>query len=391
MGVLRQFRRAFRRGLSAQDDRSPHRRVVSLSPDGREVGRVLLSYVIDPFLASPGEDASNAHTHHWESLQIAQTFLDRGYCVDVVSYLNHRFVPQQPYRFLVAARTDLQRLSQYLPSDCVKVAHLDTAHWIVNNAAAYDRLLGLQLRKQVSLTDPKLVESNLAIECADLGTVLGNDYTLETYRYAGKPLYRIPISAPAVYDWPTGKDFDVCRNRFVWFGSAGFVHKGLDLVLDAFAGLPGHHLTVCGPLDQEPEFCSAYRRELYDTPNIHAHGWIDVESESFHGLMRNTLGLIYPTCAEGGGGSAISCMHAATIPILPREASVDLGAGGVVLDNCSVERVQAVVRDLAHRPADELEGLARSAWEQARNHHTRPAFAQAFAGFVDDVLLPVQA
>ena len=349
-----------------------------------------MSYVIDPFLADPGEAASNAHTHHWESLQIAQTFLDRGYGVDVVSYLNRWFVPQRPYRFLIAARTDLERLSQYLPSDCVKVAHLDTAHWIVNNAAAYDRLLGLQRRKQVSLTDPKLVEANRAIECADLGTVLGNAYTSDTYRYAGKPLYRLPISAPAAYDWPAGKDFDACRNRCVWFGSAGFVHKGLDLVLDAFAGLPDHQLTVCGPLDQEPAFCAAYRRELYETPNIHAHGWIDVDSESFHKLMRQTLGLVYPTCAEGGGGSAISCMHAATIPVLPRESSVDLGSGCVELDSCSVERVQALVRDLSARPAVELEGLARSAWEQARKNHTRPAFARAFANFVDEVLLPVQ-
>ena len=32
------------------------------------------------------------------------------------------------------------------------------------------------------------------------------------------------------------------------------VHKGLDLVLEAFAGMPEYHLTVCGPVAKEKDF-----------------------------------------------------------------------------------------------------------------------------------------
>lgn len=390
MNIMRRLRRMVSGKPASGGWNAFVRRVVSLEPQGATVGRILLSYITDPFLAGDGAAPSNTHTHHWESRQIAQTFLDRGYGVDVIHYLNRWFVPEHPYHFLVSARTDLQRLAGHLPPDCIKLAHLDTAHWIANNTAAYQRLLSVQQRRRVTLNDPKLVEPNLGIDHADVGTVLGNDYTIDTYRYAGKPLHRIPISAPAVYDWPKDKDFDACRNRYLWFGSSGFVHKGLDLVLEAFAGLPEHHLTVCGPLDQEPEFCAAYHRELRQTPNIDAHGWIDVESEDFMRLMRQSVGLVYPSCAEGGGGSVISCMHAATIPLITHETSVDLGPGCVRLEDISVRGIQTAVRALSIRPAEGLETLARAAWVQAREHHTQAEFARAFAEFVDRVLLPMR-
>jgi hypothetical protein len=71
----------------------------------------------------------------------------------------------------------------------------------------------------------------------------GNDFTIGTFRYAGKPIYRLPIICPTS-PWPQDKDHGACRKCFLWFGSQGFLHKGLDLVLEVFAGLPDHHLTV---------------------------------------------------------------------------------------------------------------------------------------------------
>ena len=68
--------------------------------------------------------------------------------------------------------------------------------------------------------------------------------------------------------WPDQKDFDRCRNSFLWFGSNALVHKGLDRVLEAFAEMPEYHLTVCGPIHEERDFLATYHRELFDTPNI---------------------------------------------------------------------------------------------------------------------------
>ena len=126
----------------------------------------------------------------------------------------------------------------------------------------------------------------------------GNEFTLNTYSYANKPIYRVPISTTVLYSWPEEKDFEACRKRFLWLGSGGLVRKGLDLVLDAFAEMPEYDLTVCGPIQRERDFEKAYYKELYQTPNIHTVGWVDIASPEFIEITNNCIGLIYPSCLK---------------------------------------------------------------------------------------------
>lgn len=379
----------FLRALKTRVSSDRNHRSVSLPPKNNPRGRVLLSYIIDPFLLRPGDAISNQHTHYWESAEIARLFLQRDYAIDVISYRNTWFMPKHAYDVFISARTNLQQIAERLNPNCIKIAHLDTAHWVANNRAAYGRLNDLKERRGIVLHDPKLIEKNWAIEHADIATVLGNDYTLETYRYAKKPIYRIPISTPAVYEWPEDKNFSDCRMNFIWFGSAGFVHKGLDLVLEAFAGLPDHRLTVFAPLEAEPRFCRAFHRELYETANINAYGWIDVESVSFQNQMDNAIGLVYPSCAEGGGGSVLTCMHAGVIPIVTRSASVDLNGAGVELCQCSVGAIRAAIESISAEPAQKLRALSLAAWNQARANHTRERFSGTYGHFIDTVITPM--
>jgi len=359
--------------------------VVSLKPKTQAVGNVLMGFIIEPFLRPPGEPISTAHTHDWESVQMAQTFLDMGYCVDVISYRNECFVPEKKYDIFVAARTNFERIAKLVNTDCIKIVHQDTAHWVHNNHAAYARLLELKRRRGLVLNSIRLIEQNWAMEYADYVTVLGNEFTIETYKYAKKPIYRIPISSPT-YPWLEVRDIDTCRHRFLWFGSSGFVHKGLDLVLEAFAAMPEFHLTVCGPIDRDCRFKEAYHQELYKTPNIHTEGWVDTEGRRFLDIAGSCIGVVYPSCAEGGGGAAITCMHAGLIPILSYEASVDVADFGVILRQSSVEEITAEVRRVAEMSAGECRKRSRQAWEYARRYHTRETFAVGYKAVIRKII-----
>ncbi|HUP41790.1 MAG TPA: glycosyltransferase, partial [Thermoanaerobaculia bacterium] len=237
------------------------------------------------------------------------------------------------------------------------------------------------------LPPERLIEENRAAEHADAVTVLGNEFTAGTYAFAGKPMYRVPISNPFPLPFPEGRDLAAARRRFLWFGSGGLVHKGLDLVLEAFAGAPELELTVCGPVAREPAFERAYWRELHRTANIRVAGWVDVAAEAFRELARSHLATVYPSCSEGGGGSVVTCMHAGLIPVVTREASVDVAPEyGVVLEEASVEGVRRAARSLAARPPDELRERARAAWAFARGRHTRELFAERYRGVVRELL-----
>ncbi|MCX7592790.1 MAG: glycosyltransferase [Fischerella sp.] len=362
-------------------------RVVSLKPEQPSQGNVLLSYRIEPFFLKPGEPLPNDHTWYWECRQIAQTFLDLGYCVDVIQFHNHKFIPQKDYAFFIDIRHRLEPLSKLLNQDCIKILHSDTAHILFHNTAELNRLLALQQRRGITLSPKRFEPSNLGIEHADCAVVLGNEFTINTFRYANKPIYRVPISTPEVYPWPEEKDFETCRKHFLWFGSGGFVHKGLDLVLDAFVEMPDYHLTICGPINQEKDFEQAFYKELYNTPNIHTFGWIDISSPKFIEIANSCVGIIYPSCSEGGGGCVITCMHAGLIPIVSYEASVDVHEDfGVTLKESSVAEIKNSIRAIANLPASKLKMMARNAWEYVRANHTREKFAESYRKTVDNII-----
>jgi glycosyltransferase involved in cell wall biosynthesis len=368
--------------------RSVERRVSSCKPaHPTNVGRVLVCYANQAFFLKRGQRIPDDHTNRWETWQIVQTFLGLGYHVDVINENNARFVPTRDYAIFVGNRTNFDRIAALLNDDCLKILHIDTCHWLFHNLAELRRLEEMRRRRGFLLPAQRTMAPNMAIEHADYGVAVGNQMTMSTYEYANKPLFRVPISNPVTYPWTDSKDFDAVRRRFVWLGSHGFVHKGLDLVLEAFTQLPEYELTVCGPLGADPPFREAYRRELYETPNIHTVGWIDVTGSDFLELANTSLGVVFASSSEGGSGAVISCMHAGLIPIVTYESAVDIDdTHGVMLADASIEQIRDAVQQLSMRDAGELRAMARRNWELARSRHTREVFAATYSSVIADIL-----
>jgi glycosyltransferase involved in cell wall biosynthesis len=352
-------------------------RLVTLKTSSRKQGDVLLSYMTAPVLFKSDHQLPHHHSNFWECRQIARTFLALGYDVDVIESDNKFFIPHKDYAVFVEHRFVLARIAGQLEKSCLKINHVDTAHPTFNNYAEAKRLYELQGRRGATLSSERLLKLNFAYENADCATVLGNDFTMSTY-LSDKPMIRTPISAPFVYPWPQHKNYDLCRNRFLWLGSGGLVHKGLDLVLEAFARMPEMDLVVCGPLDAEPAFTQAYRHELTELSNVVVAGFVDVGSAEFQSIAANCVGVISASCSEGGCGAVITAMHAGLIPIVSRESAVDVGQFGVTLPSSSVEDIVATVRTLAGLPTNELEERARTGWEHVRQHHTQASFAASY-------------
>jgi glycosyltransferase involved in cell wall biosynthesis len=362
-------------------------RCVTLRPsNGAPRGNVLIAYILDPFLLQPGQQISTAHTHHAESVLIAQAFLDLGYRVDIIDYHNRHFLPRTQYDFFVSARMHLETIAARLNHDCLKIAHLDTAHFLFNNAATYKRALALQQRRGFTCTSLRVFEHNLAIEHCDYAAVLGGEFCMSTYQYAGKPMYRLPVPTQRTYPLNPNKDFAKYHDQFLWFGSTGLVHKGLDLALETFAQSPNLHLTVGGRLDREKEFCRLYHTELYATSNIHAVGWIDVDSDKFIDLSNRLLAVVFPSCSESESCSVLTCMQAGLIPVVTRESGIDVQDFGVLLPEATVEAVRDSVEKLASLPADQLKEMSRKSWEYARENHSAEKYTEAYRAMISQIL-----
>jgi len=388
--VWSKIRRLARKATGILDSRDIHNtKVVSLQCSGEKKGHALLGYKIEPFV-SKGEELETLlknHTNNWESLQMAQTLRDLGYDVDVISYLNETFTPSKLYDLYINARTNFQRIGRRLNPDCIKVAHLETAHWLFNNCEALKRYLSLQRRRGVTLRTRKMIEENWAIESADCATMLGNDFTKSTYAYANKPIYTLPVPTVQVYPWHEDKDYQACRKSFVWLGSDALVNKGLDLVLEAYSDMPDFKLMVCGPIEKETDFRETFYKELYQTANIKTVGWVDISGQRFTELAKSCVGLIYPSCSEGQSGAVFTCLQAGLIPVVSYQSGADVHDFGIVLNDCGIEEIKRAVRSIAERPLDDLKEMSRRAWTFAREHNTREDYAEAFRSTIEQIIM----
>ena len=84
--------------------------------------------------------------------------------------------------------------------------------------------------------------------------------------------------------------------------------------------------------------------------------------------------VIHPTCAEGSPGSVIECMNQGLIPIVSREAAIDVDGFGILLDQCSIEEIVRVVRDVSQRPPEWCEDMSARTRDVAIAQFSETAF-----------------
>ncbi len=355
---------------------------VRLLPSGPVRGSVLLSYVTHPFTISKEELQQVPHTNPVECLELAEAFLCRGYAVDVIDAWNKTFIPARSYAFCVDIQNNLERLAPLLPPTCQTLFYVTGAHWLFQNHAEYERLVALRARRGYVLRPRRTVEPSRAPEIAQRMLGLGNAFIRQTYGPLGGTIHPLPLPASVSFSTPVQRADPSVRKRFLWIGGGGAVHKGLDLVLEAFASLPEYELTVCGPVAAETDFVAAYQKELFETPNIRAVGRINVRGPEFKALLERSVAVISPSCSEGTSGSVVTGMHGGLIPIVSRASGVEVGDFGVVLPEATVEAIVRAVRDVSALPEAELRRRSLATWEYAQAYHTRARFREEVRAFI---------
>jgi glycosyltransferase involved in cell wall biosynthesis len=358
--------------------------VVHMPATGKIKGNILLSYITEPFTKTHEEQFSTFHTNYWECYEMARLFSERGYAVDIINWNNHTFTPRKYYRVCIDIQSNLELL--HLPNDCRKVMHIVGSYSDFQNKIELKRLEVVRERRGIILSPHRQVAEAKDPGAADYLEGFGNKAVHATYARFSKPIVPIPISAVKLFDFPEHKDFRAARANFLWFGGGGAVLKGLDLVLEAFVQNPGLTLHVCGPVAAEKDFSVAYKKELYETANIHYHGRINVDSDLFKKVADACGALIYPAFSEGTSGSVVQAMHAGVAPILTPQAGIYEDADCIVIEEPTVDSISEAIRSFAALSSEEVYKKAHAAWAYARAHYTRESFSNAYANFIDDVL-----
>jgi len=359
-------------------------RVVHLKPKVTPRGNVLISFTTLPYL-DRRKIVLGAHTNRWECMQMARTFLERGYAVDVIDSTDNTFVPSKKYVYFIDVDANMDRIAPLLDPDCVKIFYIMHSHWKYQNEAEEKRVRAIQEKRGIDVGRDRTLSASHTIELCDIAVTFAGDFCVSTYAYASKEIVRIPCSTTHEFPFPEEKDFEKARRTFIWVGGAGPALKRLDVILEAFVAMPEYRLAICGKVKPSDPFAQAYAKELYGTENIKMYGWVDLESELFKKLYSESLGIVFVSASEGHPTSVVVSMHAGLIPIVSRETGVVTSDFGITLDEVSVDTITEAVRSLSKEPAEQLHARAMRTWQYAREHHTREKFAEGFAAFVDSL------
>ncbi|MBQ3402715.1 MAG: glycosyltransferase [Synergistaceae bacterium] len=243
------------------------------------------------------------------------------------------------------------------------------------------RLSDLEQRRGVKLqprrTASLILENELQLRNADAFWHIGNSYNVHTYDYIGK----LP---PTSLIKNTGYNFgwvrtDIVRDKhnFLFFASAGQVHKGLDLLLEIFGreGF-GLNLYICSSFMNEEDFCEEYSHELFERPNIFPVGFVDINGQEFREITEKCAFVIMPSCSEGCAGSILTAMSAGLIPIVSRVCGID-GEGQIILPDCSLETIERYINEYSSKPDEWIRERSMQCLNDARTIYSFGSFTQS--------------
>lgn len=171
------------------------------------------------------------------------------------------------------------------------------------------------------------------------------------------------------------------RNRFVWFGSNGCIHKGLDILVDVFASLPEYELSIYGlPQDELP----IIKKQM--TANIKYFGSVDVYSQRFidEVVNRNCFAIL-PSCSEGMNTGIATCMRHGLIPIVSKETGFEPKECIIELEDYHVDYLREKLLSLKKLKDDELIILSKQSYEYGNQNFSLESFTGRFREIMDDI------
>jgi len=355
-------------------------------------GRALLSYLSEPCGWAAEDPRLQGHSNRWESRELGLQLVAAGFEVDAIDFRDTAFVPRHPYDLVIDIDRNLGRLAPLLPRGALRLLHMTGSYGPVANAAERSRLEALRQRRGLSLAPrrqvARLAEVSRSLEAADRCSLLGNAATLATYPDAIRARTTL-LPATASFLGPSTKgpgELVPPGREFLYFAGPGAIHKGLDLVLEAFERLPGWRLHVVSPIGEEVDFLQAYSKELR-RPEVTLHDTLDPAGPAFGSLVRRCFAVLQPSCSEGQSTSVLTCMQAGLLPIVSRECGIDVPPGaGLLLDACGVSQLEAALRE-AHGLSDAaLAECVTRAQAAALQGHGRQAFSSRVAAYLAEVL-----
>lgn len=334
----------------------------------------LIIYIEKPFVSG----VSNTHTNEVEVLEMVRVLGELGYNIDIMDYQMNKLmlgkVPFSKYDLVIGIEFFWLSMAKKFCKDTCTVIFYATGAWPHFTKAAqlkryknFTYRTGVKIDADVKFSKETLLIGNKVLAEVDGIISTGNEWTLSTYRHINDYVYSSPVTGFRFKTYDVHEEQEVNKHSFLWFGSRGLVHKGLDLCIEVFSKRTEETLYIAGP--REEKVFSAYAKEL-KRKNIRYVGFLNVRTRQYENICKKCAFVIFPSCSEAGASSVITVMAMGLIPIVTKEASVNVGEFGFELRDDKIETINECVEYVITLSDEEIRRRQRMAYEYVMHNHS---------------------
>lgn len=354
--------------------------------------RAAVIYVIEPivyYVSGKLESYPhlNSHSMMWESVEIVRVLNEFGYIVDYFDcFLSSLSADWEKYDLIIDERNNLKDIPCL--SGQRKVFYATGGHWLFQNISELNRISEFHRRNNIYVPPRRqtpAIDSDL--NC-DYLTYLGTDF--QEKQFSNHPhKCQLNISAFVPHEI-VRKDASTARENYIWIGSSGTIHKGLDLAVEAFCKMKRPRLYIFGRLEREQEVKLWLDSVTEKNKNIIYCGYGDVTSSTFSEVANNCIGVIGSSCSEGGGGAVCQVLHFGLIPIVTRNNTVRAEHLGYILRNNDdtqdiIDSIVESVQNIMSLSDKQLQSKSNDVRDFALEFHTRESYSNSFRQFIASI------
>lgn len=353
---------------------------------------VLISFSLSPFL----EGVKNEHTNFLECYTAAEIFHELGYTVDVINFDEELQIDYTKYNIIYGFGESLEKAFYQDSAEqrIIKIFYGTGCNSTYSNKVSATRVIDFY--KKCNILAPqssRVVAKSWRFQTlmSDLVIALGNDFVVSTYIIDNQNLNckSLPAFFFDVYDINIqNKNFESAQKHFLWFGSSGLLHKGLDLIIDIFSKRTDIFLHICGASKSEIIFFNYYQPIIDKSSNIIDHGFINLDSELFREIM-NTCGfVIFPSVSEGGCPATLNVMaNGGLVPIITTYCGLDLDQLGFISDEISEQAFTELINKALAFPVGDIKNMSFMVKEFVRKNYSYNSYKNNLTQLIQGIVL----
>lgn len=312
-------------------------------------------------------------------------FLSHGYVIDL--YECHRNAPNivdknNKYSVVFGFGKLYAELCKLNPN-AVKILYVtENAPWIVEQK--YKERIEYYLERHQKLVyniSRTGYYTKEMFELSDYGIAGNGPLNISEMKKVLPVIFPIKISVIFNQKFKQGrKNHFETRKRFVWFGSAGSIHKGLDILIDVFRELPHLWLDIYG--------ADANEIKEFNLPlNVCDCGFVSVSSSEFiENVINSHSFVISLSCSEALQSSVSTCMAHGLIPIITPETGFDDIPNAIICKDFCVDYVKNVVLEASKMRAEILTKMETEILKYTRTNFSIATVNNDFYKIMNSIL-----